>query len=543
MTEPIVDPSLKQWATEKQAAAIDAINKYGGFRAAAAATGIAQSTLSAHVKLAKKKFEEARLADLKIPDRIIPTQPRSGVRRYLLTAAQDDTAVHLPFFRNLEAYAAYLGAEIKVGGFTYQKGLFEDHASRTAVFAKEVWPYLAHDNEMCGPLLFAAKMNILPTATRPLSGLETYSRGSWAVFPHAKVQLVSVPSLPGRHPAMVMTTGCCTVENYVPKKAGLKAEFHHIIGATIVEVDSQDRVFCRQISASDDGTFQDLDALVMDGQVTRGHRIESVTAGDLHIEKGDPQVFKSAFGYDLRKQRITSTDSLVHTLRPRSIAWHDILDFQARNHHRRGDHHFAYRMIVEGRDLVEDGVKASARFLAAMSDIEDCESVVAASNHHDALTRWLREADPRQDPLNARYWCELNAAVYRAIENREKIDPFQYAVMQHEPERIGRVTFVPRNGSKIICKDHGGIEIGMHGDEGPNGARGSALSLTRVTMRLNIGHAHSASILDGVYTAGLCGLMDQEYNTGPSGWSHTQIITYPSGRRTLVTMIDGKWRA
>jgi hypothetical protein len=90
--------------------------------------------------------------------------------------------------------------------------------------------------------------------------LETYSRGAWAVFPHAKVQLVSVPSLPGRHPAMVMTTGAVTLPNYIEKKAGLKAEFHHQIGATIVEVDEADRVFCRQIGAGPDGSFQDLDA-------------------------------------------------------------------------------------------------------------------------------------------------------------------------------------------------------------------------------------------------------------------------------------------
>src|SRR5205085_2406034 len=107
--------------------------------------------------------------------------------------------------------------------------------------------YLIHENEWCGPLLFAAKMNILPTAVRPLSGLETYSRGKWAVFPHAKTQLVSVPSLPGRHPAMVMTTGACTGPNYIEKKAGLKAEFHHTLGAVIVEVDEADRVFCRHL--------------------------------------------------------------------------------------------------------------------------------------------------------------------------------------------------------------------------------------------------------------------------------------------------------
>jgi hypothetical protein len=68
---------------------------------------------------------------------------------------------------------------------------------------------------------------------------------------------------------------------------------------------------------------------------------------------------------------MVSTDSLIHALRPRTVAWHDILDFQARNHHRRADPHFAYEMLVTGRDSVEAGVIASARFLAAMEAIED----------------------------------------------------------------------------------------------------------------------------------------------------------------------------
>lgn len=545
----LIDPALKRFATPRQAAIIDAVNEHGGNRAAARALGVSPGTVGNVLAIVREKAAAVRAPSSPTDLPPVFARPRSGVHRFILTAAQDDTEVHAPFLANLIAYAGHLGADLRIGGFTYQKGLFEDHATRTAVFRPELWPFLAHENEWCGPVLFAAKMNVLPTAVRPLSGLETYSRGHWAVFPHAKVQLVSVPSLPGRHPAMVTTTGAVTRANYVAKKAGLKAEFHHQIGATIVEVDEAERVFMRQIGAAPDGSFQDLDARVANGVVTRGHAVESITAGDLHIEKGDPDVFLSAFGYDLEAQAVTRTDSMLHTLRPRTIAWHDVLDFQARNHHRRGDHHFAYAMIVGRRDVVEDGVIAAARFLGAMADVEGCTSVVAASNHHDALTRWLREADPRLDPLNARYWCELNAAIYRGIERGENIDPFQYAVGQHEPldlrgdSRLGRVVFVPRNGSFQICQAHGGIEIGMHGDEGPNGARGSSLALTRVATRMNIGHAHTAGILDGVYTAGLCGLMDQGYNTGPSGWSHTQIVTYPNSRRTLVTFLDGKWRA
>jgi hypothetical protein len=106
------------------------------------------------------------------------------------------------------------------------------------------------------------------------------------------------------------------------------------------------------------------------------------------------------------------------------------------------------------------------------------------------------------------------------------------------------VTFVPRGGSYLVCQDRGGIECGLHGDEGPNGARGSPANLNRVSVRMTIGHGHSPAIIDGVMMVGLCGLLEQGYNNPSlSSWAHSMGITYPNSRRSLVTIIDGKWRA
>lgn len=531
---------------DRVAAVYNDIGRYPDTASVAAALGYSTAALRNRIsKIRRAGVVNVidRRAIFESKDKRLPITTRGGhVRRWLLTAAQDDTPIHAGFWANLNAYAESIGAEILVGGFTYQKGLFEDHASRTAVFAEAVQPFLRHDNVTCGPLLFAAKMNILPTAVRPLSGLENYSRGAWAVFPHAKVQLVSVPALPGQRPAMVMTTGACTLPNYIEKKAGLKAEFHHQIGATIVEVDDCDRIFCRQIGAIGDGSFQDLDVIVRDGNVTNGHRVEGITWGDIHREKIDPEVAMTCWGFDVKSERIISDDSIIATLRPRHQFFHDLLDFRARNHHRRGDHIHAKLMTVLGAESVDDELGMSARFLRA-THRDDCSSVVVASNHNDALLRWLRETDPRVDPVNLKTWCELNLEWHRQIEaGATEFDLFRYAIGRHDSRLLDDIVFVPRNGSYQICQDRGGIECGAHGDEGPNGARGSALNLSRVSVRMTIGHGHSACILDGIHMVGLCGLLDQGYNSGASGWSHTQGITYANSRRTLITLWDGKYR-
>jgi hypothetical protein len=46
------------------------------------------------------------------------TVPRTA-RRWLLTAAQNDTRVHEKFWTNLQAYAQHVGAQILIGPFTY----------------------------------------------------------------------------------------------------------------------------------------------------------------------------------------------------------------------------------------------------------------------------------------------------------------------------------------------------------------------------------------------------------------------------------------
>lgn len=525
------------------AAAYNDVERYPDIASAAAALGYSPGNFRRHVARLRGKLPLVDRRALYQGDTRTSVPPDRRVRRWLLTAAQDDTPVHAAFWANLQAYAEAIGAEILVGGFTYQKGLFEDHASRTAVFPAEVRPYLQHDNIQCGPLLFAAKMNILPTAVRPLSGLETYSRGAWAVFPHAKVQLVSVPTLPGSRPAQVMTTGACTLPNYIEKKAGLKAEFHHQIGATIVEVDECDRIFCRQIGAVGDGSFQDLDAMVSGGTVTYGHRVEAITWGDVHREQLDSVVAMTCWGFDVDTEQVVTDDSMVAALRPYHQFWHDLLDFRARNHHRRGDHVHAKLMQVLQTERVDDELAACARFLRATKR-EDGRSVVVASNHNDALLRWLRETDPRGDPVNMMTWCELNLEWHRRIEREDSdFDLFRFAVSRHDPMGLSDIVFVPRNGTYQICQDKGGIECGSHGDEGPNGARGSILTLNRVSIRMTVGHGHSPGILDGVHMVGLCGKLLQGYNSGPSAWGHTQSVAYTNSRRTLVTVWDGKWRA
>jgi hypothetical protein len=43
--------------------------------------------------------------------------------------------------------------------------------------------------------------------------------------------------------------------------------------------------------------------------------------------------------------------------------------------------------------------------------------------------------------------------------------------------------------------------------------------------------------------AGTSSKLDVGYNTGPSSWTHSHIVTYENGKRAVITLYAGSWRA
>src|SRR5205085_352518 len=166
----------------------------------------------------------------------------------------------------------------------------------------------------------------------PLSGFETYTRDRWGIFPHAKQRMQTVATAKRKDTKHLFTTGAITRENYVQKKTGIVAEFHHVVGACVVELMPDGTTFVRHISTklTGDGTFQDLDVIVSPDGITEGNAIEALNPGDIHHEKLDPEVALTTFGYDTQSEQIISRNNLVDNLRPKHLFLHDLSDFSPR---------------------------------------------------------------------------------------------------------------------------------------------------------------------------------------------------------------------
>lgn len=462
----------------------------------------------------------------------------SGFKRYVVTAAQNNTPVHDGFLQSLNNYCEYNDAKLVVIPYRYKNptSIFEGQVDE--FWAKPVEPHLISAmTRLSDSFVLIANVKVQPTAIEPLSGFDGYTGMDSAIVGHPKIQLRTVPT-PSQHlPKMLTTTGAVTLPNYTDSKAGWKGEFHHSLAALVVEIDDNGDTHIRHIHADDvTGHFYDLDKHYTTNEVTEGHRISALVTGDTHAEFMDEGVKAATY---------TSADSICNFLKPEVIVRHDVEDFYARNHHHRGNDLIAFGKHHFGRDNVQDSLQVTADFIDETTYPESV-NIIVKSNHDEALDRWLREAEPKHDPENAILYHYLKLNQLENVRMTEtgfrSIDPFEFWC--HYPKNGKGLK--SKEQTKFLKRDESfsvsGVELGFHGDIGPNGSRGSIKSFAKIGPKTIIGHSHSPGIYEGCYQVGVSAKLNLEYASGPSSWLHTHCVVYADGSRSLVHIINGKWR-
>lgn len=523
--------------------------KGGNVQAVAKLLNVGRASIYHHLEKAgidrKKKLADGSIRGV---EAIRCPLPRKGhVKRYILTSAQNNTHVHAPVWDALLALAEYYDAQIMVGTFTYNHGAYgpasvkrgtckQDQENKKLWYDPAVKPYIIDNRHLlANHLCWCGEMNILPTAVRPLTGFESYTGRSSGIFPHVKYAMESIATGRKENTKFNYTTGTVTQRNYIQKREGLKAEFHHCYGAVIVEVDGSGNWWLRQLNSTDDGTIYDLDIVVEDGVVYENDRIEAITWGDTHVLML------------LDEQVNQCSQHMLDELRPKYQFIHDLMAGSITNHHSKKSLHQRFRNFARSgawNDLRKEFLGCNDHVREMYRDF--CETYIVDANHDRPwIERWLDSREGLDDPKNAIIWLKLNAALYEAMEK----DPFarDFHVLEYACRMLGlekhMATFLREDQSFMITD--GKIECGMHGQLGPNGARGNPNNLSKMGRKANIGHMHKAGIYDGVYVAGVsCDIKsDVWYTRGPSSWSHSHIVTYPNGKRTIITVWDGKYRA
>lgn len=458
----------------------------------------------------------------------------TGYDRYVVTAAQNATGLHRGFYRALKKYCEVNNALLVIIPFRYR--------NPTSMWTKnnegdDWWNTDLTDHLYQGRLDLNAKLQICadvpitPTKVSPLSGFDTYTGDKSAIFGHPKLELKCIATPHSKLPKMIMTTGCVTKRNYTPSVAGMKGNFHHTYGATVAEIDG-DVFHTRQINAMRDGSFMEIAGGVVrrytGNTVKKLPGIEALVMGDTHVDFIDKKVEEATFG----------EQGMVKLLKPKKLVWHDLLDFFSRSHHCNAIGNIA--KAKTGRDDVEGEVRRAVNFILDNTP-KGTKTVLVPSNHDEHLGKWIDEADWKEEGINAQFYLDTAAEMVRTAT----VDP-EYGIVFGNPFHYWVNEWVPNHKFTLLSRDTSDqakeIELSMHGDLGPNGARGSIMNLSKIGVKSVIGHSHTPGIREGCYQTGTSSVLRRDWNRGPSSWMQTHCLVYPNGKRTLINMIDGSWR-
>jgi hypothetical protein len=530
----------------------------GNIRATAKELGIERSTVRNKLEgtgIMKKPLVGGTKLGTKTQKRDLA--PAGEIKRYILTSAQNNTHVHPELLANLEALAEHYEAEIIVGTYTYNQNHYGQLSVKKGTDKpqeKKLWYDPAIEKyikdyriEIGKGLVWAGEYNALPTNVNPLAGLESYTGHKSAIFPHAKLAMRSIPTMQGEGVKLNYTTGTVTQRNYIQKREGVIAEFHHIYGGLLVEVNEDGNWWVRQLNQDEGtGTLQDLHVLVQDGKIaSTSATIESVTHGDLHGVWADPDVVKASL-------------DMVDVLRPKYQFFHDIMEGAAVNPHARkyNANHEKFHTWLRGYHKLDNELVDTAKLLERY-ERSFSQTVIVDSNHDDVwLKRWLREYDYRKDPPNTEVFLKLQAWFYAQIRNGvtdeqsrartanpkmvRDINALEYALREVGGYKAP-AKFLLADESFLTCDRK--IENGQHGHLGPNGKFGSPAELAKMGRKANTAHTHSAGIWNGLYIAGTSSKLRWDYAKGPNGHTNSHVLTYSNGKRAIVTIYENQWRA
>jgi hypothetical protein len=446
-------------------------------------------------------------------------------KRFIITWAQNNTSVHKKFLSNIEAYAKFIDADIHVilGRYKNPTSVFTDQNYET--WSPDIEKYAdASRHDIHKYLSIMADIKVQPTAINPMSGMQGISGINSCIFGSPKVQLEMIPTLCGNKPKLMLTTGAVTLKNYTDTKAGKKGEFHHTLGFCIVEIKDKDVFFVRQVTADDkSGDFSDLIYRVEDGNVFNLNSMEAIILGDIHFGRHDENV-------------ISKTLDFMEIIRPKSVVLHDVFDGDSISHHQMKDPFVQYGKEINGTNDL--GLEIN-NMIDGLKPFEKYDNVVIVrSNHDDFLDRWLKNEDWKKQPTfkNSRLYMKLSDILLGQYAECEKE---VLGVIPHLiKERYPKFITLGRSSSYRV---KGGWQLGVHGDFGANGSRGSLLQFRKLNTKIVVGHYHSPERKDGALSVGTSTKLRLGYNLGPSSWLQGHVIIHNDGRAQHINFFDGEF--
>jgi hypothetical protein len=440
---------------------------------------------------------------------------------FVVTSAVDGAVTNKKFLAALHNYCKLNNAKLVIlpvnNGKPFKEARFDDL----------VKPFLCSDNLSLGDITnVMGSIKLGSTLESPLHGINSFSKGKNVVFGHPQVQLKTLPRKAEKYPAIITTTGTISMPNYGENKTAQKANFNHSFSALFIDGKNYSRM--RHLHYDGVG-FYDLNDYYTSDTKTSGGAVEAVVTGDEHVLFYDEGVMEATYG----------KTGMITSLKPKFIVRHDVLDCYSISHHHKHNVFTRYAKYIGEIDSIEEELKLTLNFIKDTTP-KYSTSIIVPSNHNSHLVKWLNEADPKQDMVNAKIYHQLMYLMLCKVTLEKNVpkypDPFtEWSNLQD----IGsNVRFLKPTDSFVIK----GVDLNNHGDLGINGSRGSANQYKDLPLKTVVGHSHSPCVEKGSLAVGCSSNLRLDYNLGLSSWSHAHCIIHSNGKRQLIFIMDGQWK-
>ena len=439
--------------------------------------------------------------------------------KFVITTAVAGKAVDSDFYNSLKNYADKTNATILILPC-------QDTASRRSAHKWALDPQL----RKLGHVLFGTKRinenliiwNIKTSAKqiRPTMGLGRMVKplDSSIIIASPKHYLEYVPTTPDRIPHAVMTTGAITVDDYssdfyMSHRLSKIAELDHKLGAVVVERVDSKKFHFRHVEASENKTFTDMGVEYFPDGSTKVLKNSVMVLGDAHSSMDMSVLYDSMF-------------SCMKQLDVKEVILHDVFNASSVSPHEVGKIALQSAKAIKGISSIEREAYVLKDYLEIIGDKVNKVTIVKG-NHDMHLDKYLTEGRFIYSPEDFYLGCQLACKVV------EGEDPLKYLMETWIGLDVKNIKWLALDESYKIK----GIELGQHGAQGANGARGNKNTFDSCLGKCIVGHSHTAGIMRNVFIVGIACNKDQGYNKGFSSWTHTSAVIYENGTRQLINFI------
>jgi hypothetical protein len=373
--------------------------------------------------------------------------------------------------------------------------------------------------------LYISDIKVSAKMLNPTMGLPQFTQDGSVILASPKQELNFIANSQEKLPNAIMTTGAITMADYsedayMSQRLNKIAEYDHINGCLVVEIQNSKIFHFRQMQADKNGDICDLgEKFTPDGDRYFLWN-NAMVVGDSHFGEHDENIL------EIEK-------NMIKELGVKDIVLHDVFTANSISHHEQKNTIKLAQRAENNEISLEDEINLVARKLDEFSEIVPKKVIIPISNHHEHLDRYLSEGRYAFDKTNLRYSLDI----VKAMIDGETI-PLRYAL-----ENQSQLQYKDKLQWLEPDKDYDiyGVEISQHGSKGANGAKGNLQTYRKAYKSSISAHTHTPKIYKGAYCVGTSSKLKMSYNKGLSSWVHAVCLIYEGGLRQLINIVfDGE---